>query len=54
MMAPMRPPRSKISLSPMPSSSVKMKKPIERSGEAEQDRDEEAARDPSREAGLWR
>jgi hypothetical protein len=28
MIAPIRPPRSKISASPMPSSSVKMKKPI--------------------------
>ena len=43
MIAPIRPPRSNASLSPIPSSSVKMRKPDQRARETQQDGHEEAA-----------
>ena len=44
MIAPIRPPRSNTSVSPMPSRSVKIDPAQGRAGEAEQDGGEEAAR----------
>ena len=52
MIAPIRPPRSKICASPMPSSSVKTKKPTQRTGQPQQDGDEEAAGVLARQEGF--